>query len=132
MEVLLKTKSRTTVCVYFVSQSWSTLCDIMKPTRLPCPWGFSRQEYWSGLLCPPLGDLPHPGIKPLHFLHLLHWQAGSLTLLPPTHTHTHIYICNGIFLNHKKEWISAICNNVHGLGGYFAQWIVRQRKINTG
>ena len=26
--------------------------------------GFSRQEYWSGLPCPPLGDLPHPRIKP--------------------------------------------------------------------
>ena len=26
--------------------------------------GFSRQEYWSGLPCPPPGDLPHPGIKP--------------------------------------------------------------------
>ena len=25
--------------------------------------GFSRQEYWSGLPCPP-GDLPGPGIKP--------------------------------------------------------------------
>ena len=24
---------------------------------------FSRQEYWSGLLCPPLGDLPDPGIE---------------------------------------------------------------------
>ena len=26
--------------------------------------GFSRQEYWSGLPFPPLGDLPNPGIKP--------------------------------------------------------------------
>ena len=26
--------------------------------------GFSRQEYWSGLPCPPPGDLPHPGIEP--------------------------------------------------------------------
>ena len=26
--------------------------------------GFSRQEYWSGLPCPPPGDLPTPGIKP--------------------------------------------------------------------
>ena len=26
--------------------------------------GFSRQEYWSGLLFPPLGDLPNSGIKP--------------------------------------------------------------------
>ena len=25
--------------------------------------GFSRQEYWSGLPCPPPGDLPYPGIK---------------------------------------------------------------------
>ena len=26
--------------------------------------GFSRQEYWGGLPCPPPGDLPDPGIKP--------------------------------------------------------------------
>ena len=30
----------------------------------PLSMGFSRQEYWSGLPCPPPGDLPHPGIKP--------------------------------------------------------------------
>ena len=34
------------------------------PARLLCPWGFSRQEYWSGLPCPPPGDLSNPGIKP--------------------------------------------------------------------
>ena len=28
------------------------------------PWVFSRQEHWSGLPCPPPGDLPNPGIKP--------------------------------------------------------------------
>ena len=27
--------------------------------------GFSRQEHWSGLPCPPSGDLPHPGIEPV-------------------------------------------------------------------
>ena len=27
--------------------------------------GFSRQEYWSGLPCPPPGDLPNPGTEPL-------------------------------------------------------------------
>ena len=26
--------------------------------------GFFKQEYWSGLPCPPPGDLPDPGIKP--------------------------------------------------------------------
>ena len=25
--------------------------------------GFSRQEYWSGLTCPPPGDLPDPGFE---------------------------------------------------------------------
>ena len=29
----------------------------------PCPWDFSRQEYWSGLPFPPRGDLPEPGIE---------------------------------------------------------------------
>ena len=28
------------------------------PSRLLWPWGFSRQEYWSRLPCPPPGDLP--------------------------------------------------------------------------
>ena len=36
----------------------------LQPTRLFYPWGFSRQEYSSGLPCPPPGDLPNPGIEP--------------------------------------------------------------------
>ena len=31
--------------------------------QVPLSMGFSRQEYWSGLPCPPLEDLPYPGIK---------------------------------------------------------------------
>ena len=31
--------------------------------QVPLPMGFSRQEYWNGLLFPPPGDLPDPGIK---------------------------------------------------------------------
>ena len=34
----------------------------LQPTRLLCPWGFSRQEYWSGFPCPSPGDLLNPGI----------------------------------------------------------------------
>ena len=48
-------------------------------TRLLCPWRFSRQEYWSGLPCLLPGDLPNSWIKPS----LLHWQTGSLPLVPP-------------------------------------------------
>ena len=36
----------------------------LQPARLLCPWGFSRQECWSGLPCPPPGDLPNLGIEP--------------------------------------------------------------------
>ena len=31
--------------------------------QAPLSMAFSRQEYWSGLPCPPSGDLPDPGIK---------------------------------------------------------------------
>ena len=33
--------------------------------RVPLSMGFSRQEYWSGLPCPPPGELPDPRIKPV-------------------------------------------------------------------
>ena len=36
---------------------WTTVC------QAPLSLGFSRQEYWSGLPCPPSGDLPDPGVK---------------------------------------------------------------------
>ena len=51
----------------------------LQPARLLCPWGFSRQEYWSGLPCPPPGDLPNPGIKPRS----LALQANCLPSEPP-------------------------------------------------
>ena len=44
--------------------------------QAPLSMALSRQEYWSGLPCPPPEDLPDPGIKT--FLCLLHWQTGSL------------------------------------------------------
>ena len=52
-------------------QSCLTLCDPMDYSRTPptachqalCTWGFSRQKYWSGLPCPPPGDLSDLGIE---------------------------------------------------------------------
>ena len=32
--------------------------------QAPLSMGFSRQEDWSGLPCPPPGDLSQPGIEP--------------------------------------------------------------------
>ena len=45
--------------------------------QVPLPMGFSRQEYWSGLLCPPSGILPNPGIEPKSLVGLL---IGRLVL----------------------------------------------------
>ena len=52
------------------------MCSVTQscPTLFVIPWtiahqaplsmGFSRQEYWSGLPCPPPGNLPNPGLEP--------------------------------------------------------------------
>ena len=41
---------------------WTIAC------QAPPSMGFCRQEYWSGLPCPPPGDLPDPGIEPASVL----------------------------------------------------------------
>ena len=33
--------------------------------QVPLSMGFSRQENWSGLPCPPPGDFPNPGNQPV-------------------------------------------------------------------
>ena len=50
--------------------------------QAPLSMGFSRQEYWSGLPCPRPGDFLTQGLNP-RLLSLLHWQVGSLLLVPP-------------------------------------------------
>ena len=50
--------------------------------QAPLSMEFSRQEYWSGLPCPPPGDLPNPGIKPASLASSA--LAGrSFTTVPP-------------------------------------------------
>ena len=62
--------------------------------QVPPSMGFSRQEYWSGLPCPPPGDLPHPRIEP-ESLSLLYWEGGSLPLVPPAEvcSFTYLFVC---------------------------------------
>ena len=66
-------------------------------TRLLSPWGFSRQEYWSGLPCSLPGDLPDPGIE--EPVSLMSPALAGVFFIPSTnceaythtHTHTHTY-----------------------------------------
>ena len=46
--------------------------------QAPLSMGFSRQEYWSWLPCPPPGNLPNPGIEPRSYA----LQADSLPFQP--------------------------------------------------
>ena len=58
--------------------------------QAPLSVGFSRQEYWSGFLCPPPGDLPDPGTEPTSltspalacgfFATIVIWEAPTLTI----------------------------------------------------
>ena len=48
-----------------VAQSCPTLGDPgTVVSQAPLSMGFSKQEYWSGLPCPPTGGLPDPKIGP--------------------------------------------------------------------
>ena len=71
--------------------------------QAPLSMGFSRQEYWSGLLCPSPGYLPHPGIKPqspaLQADSLLLSQRGS----PNKYA---VYISNGIHVPNRNWQVS--------------------------
>ena len=48
-----------------VAQSCPTLWDLMDciARQAPLSMRFPKQEYWSGLSCPPQGDLPNPEIE---------------------------------------------------------------------
>ena len=50
--------------VQFFATLWTLAC------QASLSMVFSRQEYWSGLSCPPPGDLPDPGIKPVSLVSL--------------------------------------------------------------
>ena len=58
--------------------------------QTPLSMGFSRQEYWSELPCPPPGDLPKPGIEPTSpalaggfFTTSATWEAQQWMEVPP-------------------------------------------------
>ena len=64
----------------------SVVSDSLKPHgrtvahQAPLSMEFSRQIHWSGLPFPTPRDLPNSGIENSSPLHLLHWQADSLSL----------------------------------------------------
>ena len=84
-----------------VTQSCLTLCDPTDFSPLGSwrsPRGFSRQDNWNGLSCPPPGNLPNPGFEPRY----LALQVVSLPAkLPgkPMHTYIHFWSCPPVIMS---------------------------------
>ena len=103
--------------------------------QAPLSMGFSRQEYWSELPCPPPGDLSHPGIKPLslhcrqilyHLSHQWKWKlitrvwlfATVLQLYSPWNSPGQntgvgsLSLLQGIFLTPESNWGLPHCRQI--------------------
>ena len=104
--IILTEKGRleNRMCNYFVVLGYLCICQSLSHVQLfailwtiasqaPLSMKFSRQEYWSGLLCPSPRDLPNPGVEPRSPV----LQADSLPYeLPekPQYTYTFaIFVC---------------------------------------
>ena len=73
-------------------QLFETLWTVSHQARLSM--GFSRQEYWNGLPCPPPGYLPDPGIKPMSLISPA--LAGGFFTTSTTWEVPCIYVCKYI------------------------------------
>ena len=80
-----------------VAQLCPTLCDLPVAYQAPLFMGFSKQEYWSGLPFPPLGDLFNPEIEPVSSASpalagdSLSLSHVGMSVLKDEHTRTHFH-----------------------------------------
>ena len=83
------------------------------------PWGFSRQEFWNGLPCPPSGDLPDPGVEGASltspalaggiFTTSITWEA-RFSLEPTSSLHPHdSVLMRALCRNRRQNAAGAFC-----------------------
>ena len=92
----------------------------LQPTRLLYPWGFSRQEYWSGLLCPPPGNLPNLRIKPRCAALQGDYSLSEPPGKPKNTGVGSLSLLKGSFQPRNQTGVSCIA------GGFFTSWATRQ------
>ena len=93
-------------------QLFATLWTIIH--QAPLSMELVKQEYWSGLICPPPEDLPHPGIKPASLTSPpLHWQMGSLPLSATWEAHSWTYTL--IKAQFRRKYMQCRCPLKHYL-----------------
>ena len=82
--------------------------------QAPLSIGFSRQEYWTGCKTPLQRIFWTQGSNP-HLLSLLHWQVGSLPLVPPGKSTSSLVI---YFIHESESESHSVVSNTlwpHGL-----------------
>ena len=90
--------------------------------QAPLSTVFSRQEYWSGLLCPPPGDLSHPEVKPMS----LTSPALSGGFFTNCATWEALTACN------RHKFISSLGRKCHGLNQYFPKHFIENTRKRKG
>ena len=94
---MVKVKVKLLSRVQLFAASWTVVYEV------PPSVEFSKQEYWSGLSCPPPGDLPNPGME----LKSPASHVDSLSTEPPGKPY--LYHMNPPFLPQTKgTWILAL------------------------
>ena len=81
--------------------------------QAPLSMGFSRQEYWSELPFPSLGDLPDPGMEPRSPALQASSLSSELPGKPPICCQFHFYECNKN--NHRcaqRYMVDNICGHI--------------------
>ena len=94
-------------CVWLLSRVLLFVTAWTVAFQAPLSMGFSRQEYWRGLPCPPPWDLSNPGIEPRSPA----LQVDSLPSEPPgkPQIHTTIYEIGSMY---STILYSIFCNNL--------------------
>ena len=92
----------------------------LQSPRLLWPWGFTRQEYWSGLPFPSLRDLPNPGTE----LHLPHCRWILYCLSHQGSPRILEWVAYPFFRGSywPRNWIGVLCI----ARGFFTSWATRE------
>ena len=73
--------------------------------------GTSRQEYWSGLPCPPPGDLPDPGIERVSLMSPAlagRFFTTSATWEAQARSNPQIFVCFNTMLFHYVQFVTKL------------------------
>ena len=73
-------------CAQFSVTLWAVACHV------PLSMGLLRQEYWNGLSCPPLGDLPNSGTELMSLMSPA-LAGGFLPLAPCGKPYIDFHLC---------------------------------------